>query len=68
MAKFGYRCQCGWTLRRGDLTRKAYALVKQDHALGINQPKPCKFLARELAVTQKDADLKGQLLEAAKRA
>jgi hypothetical protein len=53
------------------LTRIQYALRKQNHALGISesadalhQPNPCKFLADELARTQKDSDLKAQLIQA----
>ncbi len=34
MAKFGYRCQCGWHLTRNDLTRKQYADKKVNHAVG----------------------------------
>lgn len=74
MAKFGYVCRCGWRLERGSakkqLTRVEYSLAKQNHALGIDpgadvmhQPKSCKFLARELSVTQRDMDLKRQLLD-----
>jgi len=58
MAKFGYKCKCGWSLRRGVLTRKKYALRKRAHATGIetdakaNSPilesPGCEFLANEL--------------------
>lgn len=66
--KFGYHCQCGWRLNRGKLTRKMYALQKQNHALGRGDSggKPCKFLAAELASTQKDAFMKGELLSVAR--
>lgn len=64
MAKFGYRCSCGWTLKRGSLTRKEYAKAKRQHALGIDknadkfhQPKPCNFLTEELRKTMKSAQL-----------
>jgi hypothetical protein len=66
--KFGYHCKCGWHLNRGKLTRPQYALRKQNHALGGYDPQQlkvvpgCKFLASELALTQKDSDLKQQLL------
>ena len=61
--KFGHWCKCGWVLQRRELTRKEYSAKKHDHALGVNQPKPCKFLASELAATCKD-EFKRQMLRA----
>jgi hypothetical protein len=56
--KYGYHCECGWTLRRGKLTRKKYAEAKRNHAEGCDpdadfahQPKPCDLLGRKLART-----------------
>ena len=40
--KYGYTCQCGWRLNRGNLTRKEYADKKTMHAV------ECKILAKEL--------------------
>jgi hypothetical protein len=50
MAKRNYRCQCGWTIRRGDQTRRQYAAEKKNHATN------CEFLKEEL---QKSAAVLG---------
>lgn len=42
MAKYSYRCGCGWSLRRGDQTRKVYAANKKNHA------ETCDLLKEEL--------------------
>lgn len=42
MAKYSYRCSCGWSLKRGDQTRKVYAVNKQNHA------ETCDLLKEEL--------------------
>jgi|GEM_PF-2154300 hypothetical protein len=53
MAKYGYRCSCGnFNLHRGDLTRKKYALEKQNHAA------TCPALAEELKKSR-EASLAG---------
>jgi hypothetical protein len=53
MAKFGYRCQCGWKLSRANKTRKQYAESKRVHANGDGGENPgCQFLAQELSRTK----------------
>lgn len=63
MAKFGYRCQCGWSLKRSTLTRKQYANAKMTHAVGVEgfvdknsvevpAIPGCEFLHEELSVTK----------------
>lgn len=62
MAKFGYRCQCGWHLTRSTLTRKQYANAKMTHAVGqegftdkngneVPAVPGCEFLHEELKAT-----------------
>jgi hypothetical protein len=51
--KYGYRCKCGWNLKRGKLTRIQYALKKLGHALGRAFDKEldhdgCKHIYAEL--------------------
>jgi hypothetical protein len=41
--KHGYSCTCGWTLNRGQLTRREYALAKETHAA-----QGCESLQKEL--------------------
>lgn len=42
MAKKRYRCECGWTIVRGEQTRKVYAANKKNHA------ESCETLREEL--------------------
>lgn len=49
MAKYGYRCQCGWILKRLKRTRKEYASAKVLHASGKDGQGGCEFLKKELA-------------------
>jgi hypothetical protein len=53
--KYGYFCQCGkFNLNRGTMTRKKYALMKQNHA------RTCSILAKELEASRA-ASTKGEM-------
>jgi len=47
--KHGYKCTCGWQLKRGNLTRPQYAGQKFNHA------KTCEALAKELEQSRRVA-------------
>jgi hypothetical protein len=50
--KYGYKCKCGWELKRGDLTRKKYAAAKREHAYPADEKEGgCKLLQKELELT-----------------
>ena len=47
MAKRGYRCACGFNLKRGDKTRKVYAMAKVEHAAS------CELMKKELTESRR---------------
>lgn len=44
--KYGYICNCGWHLDRGNLTRREYAVKKELHAYD------CRDAANELRTSR----------------